>query len=171
MTNDDFFASFARSAWRLETLPAYGTAKTDPAFAAYLNLGHLSPLEERPRAQAWLAAVRRATAEGKRIGRVHVLSQPLSDYLRYELATYFENEAAGEIVRIADVSPQRRHASLTRDFWLLDDQLALLMDYDAEGRFLSLTPSRDPAVLRRCRQRQEMALACSVKLQDYLQPA
>lgn len=171
MNNDSFFASFTRTAWRLETLPAYGTPESDPDFAAFLALGHLTPLAERPRKQRWMADVQAAVATGKQLGRVHVLGQPLSDYLRYELAAYPENAAAGEVIRIADVTPMRHHASLRRDFWLLDDEAVMLMDYDEHGRFLGVSTTHDRAVVRRYRHQQEKAIACSVKLEEYLQPA
>lgn len=169
--NDEFFASFTRSAWRLETLPAYGTPESDPSFAAYLTLGHLPPLDQRPAKQAWMAAVRKAVADGKQLGRVHVLRRPLTPYLAYELATYPENVEVGEDVRIADLDQHPELAQLDQDFWLLDDRLVLVMDYDPEGRFLSLTPTSDPSVLRRCRQHRDLAIARSIPVQEFLQPA
>jgi hypothetical protein len=168
VTNEEFFQLFHASAWRLEALPAYGTAESDPAFAAYLRLDHLPPLAERPAKQAWMAAVREATAVGKQLGRVHVLRRPLSPYLAYELATYPENVEAGEDVRIADLDEHPQLARLGRDFWLLDDQLVLLMDYDSQGRFQALTPTRDPAVLADCQRQRDLAVACSVPLAEYL---
>ena len=171
MTNDEFFASFTRSAWRLETLPAYGTPESDPSFAAYLTLGHLPPLEQRPAKQAWMAAVKEAVAAGKQLGRVHVLRRPLTLYLAYELQTYVENVEAGEDVRIADLDQHPVLSALDTDFWLLDDQLALVMDYDPEGRFRSLTPTSNPSVLRRCRRRRDLAIARSIPVQEFLLPA
>ena len=172
MTSEEFFDSFRHSAWRLEALPAYGTAESDPSFAAYLRAGQLTPLEERPPKQAWMAAVQKAGVSGKRLGRVHVLSRPLSPYLEYELATYPENVAAGEDVRIADRGEHPELEALTRDFWLLDDESpvpsVLLMTYDAEGRFVSLEPTRHPAMVARCRRQRDLAVACSVPLAEYL---
>jgi hypothetical protein len=168
VTNDEFFSLFRASAWRLEALPAYGTAESDPAFAAWLERGHLPPLAERPAKQAWMAAVREAVAGGKRLGRVHVLRRPLTPYLAYELATYPENVEAGEDVRIADADEHPELARLSRDFWLLDDQLALLLDYDPQGRFQALTPTRDPQVLADCRRQRDLAVARSVPLAEYL---
>jgi hypothetical protein len=169
--NDDFFSRFQRTAWRLETLPAYGTPDSDPSFAAYLKLGHLPPLEDRPPKQAWMAAVRAAVAEGKQLGRVHVLRQPLTPYLAYELATYPENVAAGEDVRIGVVDDHPELAALDQDFWLLDDELVLVMDYDDAGRFIGLHPTRTPGVVDVCRRVKALAIARSVPLQEFLQPA
>jgi hypothetical protein len=169
VTNEEFFQLFLASAWRLEALPAYGTAESDPAFAGWLERGHLPPLAKRPAKQAWMAAVRAAVAGGKRLGRVHVLRQPLTPYLAYELQTYPENVEAGEDVRIADLDEHPELARFDRDFWLLDDQLVLLMDYDPETYFFrGLIPTRDPAVLADCRHRRDLAVACSVPLAEYL---
>ena len=172
MRSEEFFDCFRRSAWRLEALPAYGTAESDPSFAAYLRAGQLTPLEERPPKQAWMAAVRAAVAAGKHLGRVHVLGRPLSPYLEYELATYTENVAAGEDVRIADRDEHPELAPLTRDFWLLDDETpapaVLLMDYDDAGRFVSLERTRHPAVVAQCRRQRDLAIACSVPLDEFL---
>lgn len=171
MTSDEFFAAFTRVAWRLETLPSYGTPETDPDFAAFLNLGHLTPLSERPRKQAWMAAVRQAVTAGRQMGRVYVARQPLSDYARYELATYPENVAAGEDVRIADLDDHPELAHLDTDFWLLDDEVALVMDYDDQGRFIAAIRTTDPGVLEVCHDFQRLAIAHSVPLQEFLQPA
>jgi hypothetical protein len=169
VTNEEFFGLFARSAWRLEALPAYGTAESDPSFAAWLAAGgQLPPLKERPPKIAWMKAVASAVAEGKRLGRVRILRRPRSPYEDYELATYPENVEAGEDVRIAEADQHPELARLDQDFWLLDDELVLVLDYDPEGRFLGLNPTRDPTVLSMCRRRRDFAVAHSVPLADYL---
>jgi hypothetical protein len=65
------------------------------------------------------------------------VSEPLTDYERWEIGTYVEGQAVGERVRIA----QRRDVGeVGPDFWLFDadlaDPVAVVMDYDAEGRWL-----------------------------------
>ncbi len=141
MTSDEFFAGFHASAFRLETLPQYlGTS--DAAFRAFCE-GRPLPLSERPAKQDWMRRVTDARAQGKRIYRVHVLDQPLTPYLQYELAA-----------------------------WLLDADsdkpFALLMHYDAEGRFLNGEPSEVPVVIEKCRHRRNLALANSVPLDQFL---
>lgn len=172
MRNEEFFGLVRRSAWRLEALPAYATADSDPSFTAYLRAGRLTPLAERPPKQAWMAAVRQATAAGKRLGRVHVITRPLSPYLEYELAAYPENVEAGEDVRLADAGEHPELAELGPDFWLLDDEtlapLVLVMDYDPEGRFRGLERTTDPAVVARCRRVRDLAVRYSVPLGEFL---
>ncbi|MFD9593274.1 DUF6879 family protein [Kitasatospora sp. NPDC059973] len=52
----------------------------------------------------WLTRVRNYRATGRRIAQVHVLTRPLSDYLRYEFAAYAYNVEAGEDIRILDLT-------------------------------------------------------------------
>ena len=161
---------FGSSAFRLETLPQYrGTS--DAALQAFLE-GRPLPLEQRPAKQRWMRLVADAAAAGKRISRVHVVSRPLTPYERYELAAFPENAAAGEQVLIADRGEHPELAELTGDFWLLDDTTdrpsVLLMDYDAEGRFRGQEHTRAARVLADCRRQRDLALACSVDLDEFL---
>jgi hypothetical protein len=167
MTNEEFFALADRTVWRLETLPQYNP-RTDDAFAEWRRTGQLLPLEERPGKRAWMAAVRAVVAAGKHVGRVRVRAPSDHPYAAYELAVYPENQAAGEDVRIADRSEHPELAQLDRDFWLMDEDLVLLMDYDPDGQFRAMTPTRDPAVLARCLRQRDLAVARSVPLVEYL---
>jgi hypothetical protein len=173
MTSEEFFARFRKSAFRLEALPQYlGTS--DPAFRAFSE-GRPLPLSERPTKQDWMRRVANACAQGKRIYRVHVLDQPLTPYLQYELASYPENVKAGEEVYIADRTGRPQLADLTEDFWLCDADsdrpFALLMDYDAEGRFLRGELSEASSVIEKCRRQRDLALANSVLLDEFLSAA
>jgi hypothetical protein len=166
-----FLDSFGRSAWRLETLPAYNP-RSDASFCHFLATGEVLPLDQRPAKQQWLAGIRAAVAAGKRLTQLHVIDRPLSDYLRYELAVYGENVAAGMEVRIADRTDHPELAGLDRDFWLLDDEtdrpVAQLMTYEPDGEYASREVTSDPAVLARCRAQRDLALGCSVTLAEFL---
>ena len=53
--------------------------------------------------------LRRQVAQGRSQGRVHVLTRPLSDYLRFELHHYYRaHSSAGEEIRILDVTGNGR---------------------------------------------------------------
>jgi hypothetical protein len=127
-----FFDSYQHEAFRLETLPSYGVASEDEELQQFLSTGQLAIPQDDP----WLARVRHFRATGRRIGRVHVLRRPLSDYLRYEFAVYTHTVAAGEDVRILDVTERDTAELPAQDFWLFDDTHVVHMDYDADGRQL-----------------------------------
>jgi uncharacterized protein DUF6879 len=166
MTNDEFFGLARHTIWRLETLPQYNP-RTDEAFLTWCRTGELLPLEQRPGKRAWMDAVTKAVAAGKRVGRVRI-HHGLQPYAAYELAVYPENAAAGEDVWIADLGRHPELASLTDDFWLMDDHLALLMGYEPDGQFRSMTPTSNLVLLAALAAARDVAVECSVPLAEYL---
>lgn len=124
------WANFTTSAWRLETLPVYRVASEAEEFEGFLETGQLVD-EEEP--DAWRDKLRRWRAEGKQVGRVHTVTPPLGDYLRFEFAYYNRSVAAGEDVRILDFSRTPNPGLPAQDFWMFDDQLVVLMHYAEDG--------------------------------------
>jgi len=84
---------------------------------------------------AWIELAGTAIHRGVRIRRARVVSEPLSDYTRYEHAiTEDLNIAAGEQVRW--LSRDRAPHALTvpiNDFWVFDDHTALILHHDGDG--------------------------------------
>jgi hypothetical protein len=103
---------------------------------------------------------------------VHVGDQPLSAYVRYELAVYAENVAAGEDVRIADRSLHSELETLTEDFAIFDaetdDASVVLFDYDTGGRVHGYRVASDRETVDRCREQYDLALARSVPLSEFV---
>ena len=77
--------------------------------------------------------VRHFRQTGRWIGRVHVISRPLTDYLRYEFAVYRRTVEVGEDVRILDLTDQPDPGLPAQDFWLFDDTAVVRMDYAPDG--------------------------------------
>jgi hypothetical protein len=153
------FESFRSSAFRLETLPEYRVPQDTESLAAFRNG------ESRPQARddrPWLTTVRRAIARGARMQRVRLVSTPLTEYQRFQFRWgYEENTAAGEEISILDQRPDGLWAV---DFWLFDDRLAVVLEYDDEGRFLRPVVAE---TVEPYRQARDMALKSSVPFREY----
>ncbi len=136
-----------RDLFRLETLAHYDAASDDEDYHRYLRGDHAPAAAGKA---AWLERLRTDTAAGRRWRRVHVVTPPLTDYLRYECEWgYTYNVAEGEDVRILDLSTSPAGAELlgaVGDFFLVDDEHPVRMDYDETGRFRGAVPV-DPALL------------------------
>ncbi|GIJ47561.1 hypothetical protein Val02_44470 [Virgisporangium aliadipatigenens] len=137
MNTDELMAryrDFTTEAARLETLQTYVVPGDEERQEAFRQ-GR--PLSFRPGKAASLELIAGAVATGKRIGRIHVVDRPLSDYVRYEFAAYDENIRAGESVLITDRAADPALASLTHDFVLFDGYtdhaLVVWYDYTPEG--------------------------------------
>ena len=167
MTTDEFvrlFSTFERSAFRLETRQQYLVDEEAELVHAFLE-GRPSPPSAAM--DQWLSLIRTNTNAGKRMYRVHILEQPLTGYVRWELSTYPANAAAGEQIFIAD---RARLKDLREDFWLFDDRDLVTLRYDEDGHWLGvdLRPESD---LDRYRVMRDLALAEAVPLADYLAKA
>ncbi len=156
-----FFDSYEREAFRLETLPSYGVANEDKELQSFLATGQLVIPDD----DQWLVRVRHFRATGRWVGRVHVLRQPLSDYLRYEFAVYSHAVQAGEDVRILDLTDQAELGLPALDFWLFDNARVVRMDYDADGHQLGREWLEDSTDALRCLEAS--ALERAVPFRDY----
>jgi hypothetical protein len=138
-----FFNGHKREAFRLETRQSYGVESERAEYEHFLATGEL----DIPDADQWLVRLRHFRQTGRWVGRVHVLSRPFTDYLRYEFAVYSFTVKAGEDVRILDVTGTPDPGLPNQDFWLFDESAVVLMQYDASGKQLGreLLEHIDPA--------------------------
>ncbi|WP_282203553.1 DUF6879 family protein [Kitasatospora fiedleri] len=163
LKGEDFgrlFRTFERTAFRLETLAVYDVDEEREEFADFLA-GKGLPAERSD--NPW---VRSMTDLGKQVARVHVLRSPLSDYLRYELASYPGNVKAGESIGIIDTARQEVAGLPDHDFWLFDDTTVYRMHYTVAGRFIGgerLPADRLDEYLRY----RDIALAHAVPFGEY----
>jgi hypothetical protein len=134
LTGEDWAAqwrSFTRSAFRLETLPVYKVGPEEEEFQQFLA-GEPPPPDSDD--TDWIRRVRAYVADGKHVGRVHLVTPPLTDYLRYQFEWGYEFQvAAGEDVRILDLTRTENPGVPEQDFWLFDDETVVLMHYDVDG--------------------------------------
>ncbi|MGW8376857.1 DUF6879 family protein [Streptomyces sp. ODS28] len=129
----DLFDSFQREAFRLETLDDYSNSGNVEAYQRFLA-GEPQPEDYN---DSWVAELRSLTAKGQRIYRVHILSRPLTPYLRFELGWgYHKNQTGGEEFFILDTTDRANPLAGVPDFWLFDSETVGALEYDASGAFL-----------------------------------
>lgn len=152
----DAFERAEQSIFRLETLQHYAG---DPNFDRF-QAGE--PWQDTDSKRHWVKLVRRRVSHGVVLQRVHVVVEPWSDYVRFELTwSYPPNVEAGEDVRIITTPT----AWAGPDFWLFDDHRVWLMHYDATGVLVQVEDaSASETVVRTCRVRKQQALAASEPL-------
>lgn len=148
---DRLFTTFVMSAYRLETLQTYGASGEDAAFESF-RAGE--PYTRHPGKEVWLEHIAHADAIGASMSRVHVLTEPLSEYARFEVTwAYAPNVAAGEDIRViplAEGDPWPKGVP-RHDYWLFDDERLYLMRYAETGRFLGVEPVTSRRAVRQAR--------------------
>lgn len=145
-TFDELLADCRESAVHLEMRDGY--SRTSDAFLAWQRDPAIDPLRWYG---VWLDTVRAAVDRGVTIRRARIVSEPISDYIRYEhQITEALNCAAGEDVRWL---PRRRASDLAlpgNDFWLFDDRVVQLNHFSGTGDSTGHENSSDPALVALC---------------------
>jgi hypothetical protein len=167
---DALFASFKHTAYRLETLQAYDVSYEIKPYRAFL-VGQPRPRDAAK--NSWTAMLKDAAASGKTVQRVHLVNEPLTDYLRYELEwSYPPNVEAGEDIRVlpADLAPAPSLATLGTldDYWLFDSSDLWVMRYDHEGRFEYIRQVSDPGTIISHAYWRDAALHWAVPYAEYM---
>lgn len=111
----------------------------------------------------WLDHVHRLTAAGKRMERVRVQDDPPSDYHRYARWVGQWNTEAGEVIHYTTRDLATEAGLLpdagADDWWLLDDERLLVMEFDDAGNMTARKLVTDDAALTRARTLWGLALA------------
>ncbi|MEU0692148.1 DUF6879 family protein [Streptomyces uncialis] len=153
-----------RSALHLETRDTYAD---NERFSAW-RLGAKTDWDDRP---SWWRPfhdhVAQAVHRGVAIQRVRVVSEPVSEYIRWEHYVTRANLAAGEQVRWVS----RRHAVdlllPCNDFWLFDGGLARIHHFAGNGDLIEDEFSSEPALLKVLATAFEAAWERGVPHDDY----
>ena len=166
----DLFAGWKHSLFRLETLPEYLVEAEAERFQAFRE-GR--PLPERPdESREWYRYIEETISGGRRWQRVRVVSRPLTDYLRFELASYPDTARLGYETLIAEREGHPELAALMSDFYLFDGDeesaFAILMSYDDQGGFKGMWRTSDPPVVDICRRYRDLALAAARPLEEFV---
>lgn len=143
---DDLFGACQRSAVHLEMRDSYD--QQDPA---YVDWQAGRPFDPADRWRPWFELVRATVARGIEIRRARIVSEPVTDYIRFEYEiTQGLNVAAGEQVRWL---PRRRasHIALPgNDFWLFDDRLVQFSHFSGGGEWIGVEQTSDPSAIELC---------------------
>lgn len=164
----DFDSLFRHRVFRLETLDWYDAPNEREPYARFLA-GEPGDLAWR---EPWKRLVREVRASGRVMQRVHVVSEPVSDYIRFELLhVYPANVEAGEDVRILSrVVAERLSLDLAfdGDFWEFDDSLAARLVYDDTGAVSRVELERGPGQLAGHSRIRDLVLFYSAPLAQYV---
>ncbi|MFJ5229587.1 DUF6879 family protein [Kitasatospora sp. NPDC088391] len=160
-------AQAQRTAVHLEMRDAY--MLDDPEFIAWKGGKRLDQADRATWWNSWHDVVAEAVGRGVVVRRARIVSEPISDYVRYEYDGTFANVAAGEQVRWL---PRRNTVGLAlpgTDFWVFDGETVLLHHFTGEGQLDQdgreyLT---DPALADLCGSAFEAVWDRAVPHEDY----
>ena len=163
----ELLADCRSSAVHLETRDVYGVVEEDEDFAAW-RAGRRYDLDDR---STWWnsfhGAVSDAVARGVVMRRARIVSEPASEYIRYEYSCTPQNLAAGEDVRWL---PRRLASDLLipgNDLWIFDGNLIRFSLFAGDGRFVEDAMEDRPDVVKRHAEAFEAAWSRAIPHHDY----
>ncbi|WP_249416223.1 DUF6879 family protein [Streptomyces sp. TS71-3] len=130
-----------------------GYMPSDRRYVAWQQGQRDAPEDIDPQLRPWLGVIVETVGRGVDVRRARIVSEPVSDYIRFEHHVTAGNVAAGESVRWL---PRRQASDLAlpgNDFWLFDHSLVVFLHFDGNGE---LAPDGDeevntePAVAKLC---------------------
>jgi hypothetical protein len=161
----DFTSYFEYSAFRLQTLDRYDAANEREPFERFQH-GRAQDLRWR---EPWVRLLSEARGTGRRMQRIHIVTEPLSEYVKFLLTcAYPSSVEAGEDVRVLSRQNASDAGLPEFDYWLFDSLQVAIMSYDSEGNLLEIELTRDPDVLGPCRSGREVAFQHAKRLDTYL---
>ncbi|MFE5301843.1 DUF6879 family protein [Streptomyces sp. NPDC056632] len=146
---EDLLDSAQAHALHLELRDVYAVGEEREVYDAFLRDGSV-PADDSEFWSGWLPLVERTVARGVTVRRARIVSEPVTDYIRFEHAITDANCRAGEQVRWL---PRRRAFILAlpgNDFWLIDDRIVRWNLFSGDGEALEPDHADDPAAVKLC---------------------
>lgn len=161
-----FFTTFTREALHLEMRDSYGTAIEQP----HLRKWEAGVPDDLEWLQPWFDTVRRGTAAGKVFRRARIISEPITEYIRWEHMDTHLFVEAGEDIRWL---PRRLASGLAlpgNDFWLFDVEIAVFSVFAGSGEVVERQLTTDPSIVQLCKSAFEAVWELAIPHREY-QPA
>ena len=150
-------------AWHLELRDSY--TPDDPDWLDWKAGARFDPAD---RWSDWSDLVRATVARGVDVHRLRIVSEPVTEYIRFEYdVTDAHNIAAGEGVRWL---PRHLASGLlvpVEDYWVFDGQIVLWNHFAGDGSWVGEERSDDAAVAKLCASSFEAAWERGVPHAEY----
>ncbi|WP_416964292.1 DUF6879 family protein [Streptomyces sp. Agncl-13] len=149
---DELMEAAQRSAVHLEMRDQYAVGDEADDFNAWLSTGRRDTDPTSEYWAPWVDLISRAVARSVVVRRARIVSEPVTDYIRYEHASTGVNVMAGEQVRWL---PRPRAVDLMlpgADLWIFDGTQVLFNHFTGVGDWAD--PGKElrtePSIVKQC---------------------
>ncbi|MFJ6570063.1 DUF6879 family protein [Streptomyces sp. NPDC091292] len=149
---DSLMEAAQRSAVHLEMRDQYAVGDEADDFALWLSTGERDTDPTSDYWAPWVDMISRAVARGVVVRRARIVSEPVTDYIRYEHASTGVNVGAGEQVRWLS---RRLAADLMvpgADLWIFDGKQVLFNHFTGDGDWADpdMELRTEPGIVKQC---------------------
>jgi hypothetical protein len=149
-TFPELLGSAKSTAVHLEMRDSYAVDYEKGPFADWRAGFRHDPADRASWWRPWLDLIQDTVSRGVTVRRARIVSEPVSEYIRFEHSGTFTNIAAGEQVRWL---PRRQASTIAlpgNDFWLIDCRLIRWNHFTGDGASGGGEISEDPAAVKLC---------------------
>lgn len=166
--DESFFAQltdFRRSAFRLETKPAYSVAGERDLYARFrAGLPPTVGPDDRYILD-WFEKIAHLTRGGATLTRVRIVDDPLTEYQRF--LQWFDrfNRHTGEVIHYLGRAAARAvtlpAGPTDPDWWLFDDERLVVVTHDRKGHRVRAELDTDATALHQARRWRDLAITAA----------
>jgi Family of unknown function (DUF6879) len=163
---DTLIAGFRREALHLELRDVYAGADHG-RFMKWLAGEGLDPRQEAQWWRPWQEMMSRHREAGRTLRRLRVVSEPVTEYVKFEFLDAAQLVRAGEDVRWL---PRQRASALLlpgNDLWCFDAETVVFTYLSGNGEVQGYELTPDPGLIRQVLAAFEAAWAVAVPHGDY----
>ncbi|MGW0842634.1 DUF6879 family protein [Streptomyces sp. NPDC002787] len=163
----ELIAACEHSAVHLEMRDAYAVDSEKGPFAEWRAGFRHDPEDRASWWRPWLDLIQETVSRGVVVRRARIVSEPVTEYIRFEHSNTFTNIAAGEHVRWLS---RRRASDIAlpgNDFWLFDNRLVRWNHFTGDGASAGQEVSDDPAAAQLCSEAFEAVWSRAVPHDQY----
>ncbi|MFE2041301.1 DUF6879 family protein [Streptomyces sp. NPDC059477] len=149
---EELMTSAQRSAVHLEMRDQYAVGDEADDFDGWLRTGQRDADPASEYWAPWVDLISRSVARGVVVRRARIVSEPVTDYIRYEHAGAVVNVTAGEQVRWL---PRPRAVDLMlpgADLWIFDETQVLFNHFTGVGEWAdpAMEFRTEPTIVKQC---------------------
>ncbi|MGH3695657.1 MAG: DUF6879 family protein [Pseudonocardiaceae bacterium] len=134
----------------LEMRDVYATDVEKDRFATWCRGEPLDPDAEAAWWLPWFELMKDITSSGVTLRRLRIVSEPVTDYIRFEWLDTAQLVRAGEDVRWL---PRRNASALLlpgNDFWMFDRETVAFTHFSGDGHVLDREMTTDSTIIAAC---------------------
>ncbi|MHC0432675.1 DUF6879 family protein [Streptomyces sp. O3] len=149
---DDLFEAAQRSAVHLEMRDQYAVGDEADDFNTWQATGKRDIDPSSEYWAPWVGMISQAVARGVTVRRARIVSEPVTDYIRYEHAGTVVNVTAGEQVRWLP-RPEAVDLMLPgADLWIFDGAQVLFNHFTGDGNWATpdMELRAEPHIVKQC---------------------
>lgn len=147
---DEVLGRCTQSAVHLEMRDAYAVDNETGRYADWKTGHRHDPDDRETWWRPWHSLIAETVARGVEVRRARIVSEPVSEYIRFEYDGTFMNVVAGELVRWL---PRRQASDLAlpgNDCWVFDAKTVRFGHFSGDGQYLGEEWTEEPDVARLC---------------------